>query len=308
MIFCFHVSCPQLGERDKARTSRNPHLEKMLHGQVKQSVGMDRSQWLDDLLKTGDWNEIRRLRKGHPPIREAQKRWWECCRIRPRAETLVNYFESVQWAACAITEPPHSTCDDPLLVSNTSISEAEVVESLKSLKRRKTAGSDGIPPEFWKAMCTYNSPACRWAVLLQQGLDWRLCTDILAWSNCGNYLQKRGSRLLWKITGPIFIACSWLPNICSNFFLRRLKDAGAEDRIWPTQFGFRSGCGCADALFIARRKVENAWTRKNGNAHLIQFLLQVWSMQCRASVFHVISVQWSVAFTMGGTSWCEMEA
>ena len=47
------------------------------------------------------------------------------------------------------------------------------------------------------------------------------------------------------------------------------------------------------------------WT---GPKLLIQFLLQVWSMQCRVSVFLIISVQWSVAFTMGGTSWCEMEA
>ena len=88
--------------------------------------------------------------------------------------------------------------------------------------------------------------------------------------------------------------------ILAAILLRRLKDAGAADRIWPTQFGFRSGCGCADALFIARRKVENAWARKNGYVHLIQFLLQVWSMQCRVSVFHVISnfFQWSVAFTM----------
>ena len=29
------------------------------------------------------------------------------------------------------------------------------------------------------------------------------------------------------------------------------------------------GCGCADALFIARRKVENAWARKNGNLLLL---------------------------------------
>ena len=35
-----------------------------------------------------------------------------------------------------------------------------------SLKRRKAAGADGIPPEFWEAICSYNSPACRWAVLL----------------------------------------------------------------------------------------------------------------------------------------------
>ena len=57
--------------------------------------------------------------------------------------------------------------------------------------------------------------------------------------------------------------------IFAAILLRRLKDAGAEDRIWPTQFGFRSGCGCADALFIARRKVENAWARKDGNLLLL---------------------------------------
>ena len=53
------------------------------------------------------------------------------------------------------------------------------------------------------------------------------------------------------------------------FTAHGLKDAGAEDRIWPIQFCFRSGCGCADALVIARRKVENAWARKNGNLLLL---------------------------------------
>ena len=78
--------------------------------------------------------------------------------------------------------------------------------------------------------------------------------------------------------------------ILAAILLRRLKDAGAADRIWPTQFGFRSGCGCADALFIARRKVENAWARKN------------------VSVFHVISNFFSVVRGIynGSTSWCEM--
>ena len=47
-----------------------------------------------------------------------------------RAETLASYFESVQWAPRATTEPLHSTCDVPLLVSNTSISKAKVVESV----------------------------------------------------------------------------------------------------------------------------------------------------------------------------------
>ena len=65
--------------------------------------------------------------------------------------------------------------------------------------------------------------------------------------------------------------------IFAAILLRRLKDAGAEDRIWPTQFGFRSGCGCADALFIARRKVENAWARKDGNLLLLAGLVNAMS-------------------------------
>ena len=254
-----------LEERDKARTSRNLHLEKMLHGQVKHSVKMDRSQWLDDLLKTGDWNEIRRLRKGHRPQSNADGNVVESDQ---RAETLANYFESVQWAPLATTEPPHSTCDDPLLVSNTSISGAEVVESVKSLKRRKAAGSDGIPPEFWKAICTYNSPACRWAVLLCNKVwtegsvptSWHEATVAAIFKKedpacCGNYRPISLLAVGYKIFAAILL---W-----------RLKDAGAANRIWPTQFGFRSGCGCADALFIARRKVENAWARKNGNLLLL---------------------------------------
>ena len=47
------------------------------------------------------------------------------------------------------------------------------------------------------------------------------------------------------------------------------------------------------------------WT---GPKPLIQFPLQIWSMQCPVSVFHIISVWWCVVFTMKGTSWREMEA
>ena len=129
--------------------------------------------------------------------------------------------------------------------------------------------------------------------------------------------SKKGIPLVVEIRGPISLLAVGY-KIFAAILLRRLKDAGAEDRIWPTQFGFRSGCGCADALFIARRKVENAWAQKNGNLLILALdwakafdsiqLLQVWSMQCRVSVFQIISVQWSVEFTMGGTSWCEMEA
>ena len=43
-----------------------------------------------------------------------------------------------------------------------------------------------------------------------------------------------------------------------------MKNTGAESRITPTQFSFRSKCGTTDALFIIRRMMEDAWSRKDG--------------------------------------------
>ena len=38
--------------------------------------------------------------------------------------------------------------------------------------------------------------------------------------------------------------------------LSRLREAGAENRIWSTQFGFKRGSGTRDALFVSRRLIE----------------------------------------------------
>ena len=46
----------------------------------------------------------------------------------------------------------------------------------------------------------------------------------------------------------------------------RLREAGAESKLWPTQFGFRTGYGTGDVLFIARRILNEVWSRKDGKA------------------------------------------
>ena len=46
-------------------------------------------------------------------------------------------------------------------------------------------------------------------------------------------------------------------------FVSRLKDAGAESKIWATQFGFRSACGTSEALLMARRIIEQAYERED---------------------------------------------
>eukprot|EP00959_Pyramimonas_sp_CCMP1952_P321078 6719190-Pyramimonas_sp.AAC.1 len=51
--------------------------------------------------------------------------------------------------------------------------------------------------------------------------------------------------------------------------LERLQQAGAEYHIWRTQFGFRSGRGSGDAIFLARRILEDAWATKQGSPLLL---------------------------------------
>jgi len=56
--------------------------------------------------------------------------------------------------------------------------------------------------------------------------------------------------------------------------LARLKKKGVEDKLWRTQFGFRSGCGTRDAIFIARRLIEQCHNCRN--QHVV-FLALDWA-------------------------------
>ena len=52
--------------------------------------------------------------------------------------------------------------------------------------------------------------------------------------------------------------------IYAAVLLQRLKSAGAERRVWKTQFGFKSNRGTSDALFVARRLLDDAWASRDG--------------------------------------------
>ena len=55
----------------------------------------------------------------------------------------------------------------------------------------------------------------------------------------------------------------------ASILLRRLRRAGAEDRIWTTQMGFRSNRGTGDAILVARRLIEHAWATHDGSLLLL---------------------------------------
>ena len=57
--------------------------------------------------------------------------------------------------------------------------------------------------------------------------------------------------------------------IFAKILLNRLKQGGAEKRIWPTQFGFRSKRGTSHALLMARTEIERTWAMRDGQSMLL---------------------------------------
>ena len=119
-----------LEKRDVARTRGDTTGERSLSKQIKHSVADDREIWLNQLLQSGDWGEIRKLRQ------KKSQNYGRLCNSKGEivdsdmhAETLATYFESVQWG-------------------------------------KKAPGADCMPAEFWRAICCTSSPACRWAAAL----------------------------------------------------------------------------------------------------------------------------------------------
>ena len=62
---------------------------------------------------------------------------------------------------------------------------------------------------------------------------------------------------------------SVLSKVYAKILLDRLKEAGAENRVSSSQFGFKSSCSTEDALFIVRRRVEQAWSARGGRTYLL---------------------------------------
>ena len=79
---------------------------------------------------------------------------------------------------------------------------------------------------------------------------------------------KKGSPAECDNYRPISLV-SVLYKLYASILLRRLKAAGAEGRLWQTQFGFRSKRSTEDALFIVRRRLDQALAAKGGRVFLL---------------------------------------
>ncbi len=143
------------------------------------------------------------------------------------------------------------------------ISYDEMNAAARTLKFGKASGSDGIPAESWKAVLTDGSPSCMKVMNFMNGLlnEGRMPSQ---WHEARVVaIYKKGDPTEASNYRPISllqIGYKWFAQI----ILQRLKGAGAEKSIWATQFGFKSGCGTAEAIFLARRIIGKAWMLKSG--------------------------------------------
>jgi len=257
-------------QRNQARITGAHAHETDLNKAIRRSAKADRRKWLDEMLQTGDWSQVRRLRKGVKPHQGRLKdSMGQLVSSDERAETFAKHLEHVQWAVRPVTlAPERPPLDNVLPVKLDAIDHDEVCRAAQRLKKGRAAGLDGVPAEFWQAILVQNSPAAHWV------------TDF-----CNECWEAKAIPETWHQARVASIFKKGDPADCDNYrpislitvgykllatiLLTRLKVAGAEARIWPSQFGFRSGTGTADALFIARRLIDRAIERKDGRLLLL---------------------------------------
>ena len=260
-----------IDRRNAAAARDDRHEVELLKDAVKRSAKADRRRWLEDLLKTGEWSQVRKCRKGFAPRPSKLKdSSGKVVDSTSRANTMAEYFERVQWAVRPMTDAmPGLAPLGPLLdVQLGPVSDEEIASATKQVRRNRSSGVDNIPGEFWKLIAEKGSPGAEWlrefcnscwsgkrvprkwhlarvAAIFKKGRD----------DDCANYR-------------PISLLCVAY-KLFASILLMRLKKAGAENRVWSTQYGFRSKHSTADALFLARRMIEATWDQRDGKLMLL---------------------------------------
>jgi hypothetical protein len=140
--------------RNMARSQGKWMLERSMHRQIKKSAQRDRRRWLNEMIDTGDWRNLQKLKRvGQVSPARLQDARGNFVSSEQRAETLAEYLERVQW------RPPPKPEDldlgpspGDLPMSNGDFTLNEVTRVLKKLRRGKASGADNVPPDFWSTL------------------------------------------------------------------------------------------------------------------------------------------------------------
>ena len=123
----------------------------------------DRTIWLEQLTVTGDWNEIRKLRKGFAPHQGRLKDMvGDLLASNSRADTLADHLEKVQWAVrlVSLREGKTGLIANLLPVELGNITENEICSATKQLNVGQSCGAITVPAEFRGAINYFTWKLC----------------------------------------------------------------------------------------------------------------------------------------------------
>ena len=143
----------------------------------------------------------------------------------------------------------------------------EVASAAKRMSQGKSAGGDGVAPEFWNVLAGSPDTLAVLGDLLnrcwsskQIPAEWRHATIVT--------LFKKGDPTLPDNYRPISLLAVG-HKVFAALLHRRLINGGAEDRMRESQYGFRPKRGTADALLLVRRMIDAAHQSNTGGLLLL---------------------------------------
>ena len=217
----------------------------------------------------GDWKSLKKLRSPPKPKQGRLKDLaGQTVSSEERAETLAEHLEQVQWQVRPITLIPNS---DPCLNSKFDIHDGpiempELRKAIRKMKSGKATKEHDVPIELYKALDQEDSLnhllfICNEAWTSKSvPTEWSLAVVSMIFkkgdpSSCSNYRPICLLSIAYKLFSAIL--------------KQRLLDAGVNDSLWQTQFGFRAECSTEDSIFIARRRLETARAHRGGKLSVL---------------------------------------
>ena len=187
-----------------------------------------------------------------------------------RAQTFAEYLQNIQWAVRPALLIDGAPLFSELTVQSGRVSLQELRLAIEALRETKASGPDGHPLEFWKTVVGSSGHTSN------EGTKWllELCDKTMLGKSVPDDWHVQQVALIFKKGDPA--DCGNYRPICllnaaykifAMVLLKRLLQAGADERVSPTQFGFRQKRSTENALHCARRAIDRANADRGGCLH-----------------------------------------
>ena len=228
---------------------------------VKRRVKKDKRQFIcDNLLQDSkgppskQWSTLKFIRKPYVPRTQGVlDSSGKICSKNQKAETLAKHLADNVWCsshhADLNTEPLYPVADLP----TTPFTEHELDNALHKMRHRRAPGPDHAPVELWK----FAPRPFRLLLLSHYNEVFTTASSPSAWSLAHVVMIFKGKKKDPKRPSnyrPISLV-NTVYKVYASMLHTRLKLA-IDDRISPSQYGFRSGRSTSAPLFVIRRLLE----------------------------------------------------